>query len=870
MLEDYRKHLEERAAEGIPPRPLNAEQVAGLVELLKSPPVGEEGYLLDLLADRVPPGVDEAAYVKAGFLSAIATGEETCELISRDAAVQLLGNMHGGYNISTLVALLDDPQLAELAAEELKHTLLMFDAFHDVDEKRKAGNAYAADVMESWAEGEWFTSRPELEEKITYTVFKVTGETNTDDLSPAPDAWSRPDIPLHAKAMYKMTRDGLTPQEHGVTGPLAQIDEVKAKGHPVAFVGDVVGTGSSRKSATNSVLWFFGEDLPGIPNKRGGGVCIGSKVAPIFFNTMEDAGALVFEADVEKMSMGDVIDIYPRQGKITNAESGEILAEYQYKSDVILDEVRAGGRINLIIGRGLTERAREALAMGPSELFRKPTQPQDSGKGFTLAQKMVGKACGVEGIRPGTYCEPKMTTVGSQDTTGPMTRDELKDLACLGFSADLTMQSFCHTAAYPKPVDIETQHTLPDFMMNRGGVSLRPGDGIIHSWLNRMLLPDTVGTGGDSHTRFPLGISFPAGSGLVAFAAATGVMPLDMPESILVRFKGEMQPGITLRDLVHAIPLYAIKQGLLTVEKKGKVNAFSGRILEIEGLETLTVEQAFELSDASAERSAAGCTIKLSEHSVAEYLRSNITMLRWMINEGYGDPRTLERRAQKMEAWLANPQLMEADTDAEYKEIIEIDLNQIKEPIVCCPNDPDDAKTLSDVAGDSVDEVFIGSCMTNIGHFRAAGKLLEQYNKTIPTRLWVSPPTKMDKAQLMEEGYYNIFGRVGVRTEMPGCSLCMGNQARVEAGSTVLSTSTRNFPNRLGDGANVYLTSAELAAVGAIIGRIPTAEEYMEYASKINAMSGEVFRYLNFDQMPSFKAAEEQAKAQIIPTLSLV
>lgn len=870
MLEDYRKHFEERAAEGIPPRPLNAEQVAGLVELLKSPPVGEEGYLLDLLADRVPPGVDEAAYVKAGFLSAIATGEETCEMISRDAAVQLLGNMHGGYNISTLVALLDDPQLAELAAEELKHTLLMFDAFHDVDEKRKAGNAYAADVMESWAEGEWFTSRPELEEKITYTVFKVTGETNTDDLSPAPDAWSRPDIPLHAKAMYKMTRDGLTPQEHGVTGPLAQIDEVKAKGHSVAFVGDVVGTGSSRKSATNSVLWFFGEDLPGIPNKRGGGVCIGSKVAPIFFNTMEDAGALVFETDVEKMSMGDVIDIYPRQGKITNAESGEILAEYQYRSDVILDEVRAGGRINLIIGRGLTERAREALAMGPSELFRKPTQPKDSGKGFTLAQKMVGKACGVEGIRPGTYCEPKMTTVGSQDTTGPMTRDELKDLACLGFSADLTMQSFCHTAAYPKPVDIETQHTLPDFMMNRGGVSLRPGDGIIHSWLNRMLLPDTVGTGGDSHTRFPLGISFPAGSGLVAFAAATGVMPLDMPESILVRFKGEMQPGITLRDLVHAIPLYAIKQGLLTVEKKGKVNAFSGRILEIEGLETLTVEQAFELSDASAERSAAGCTIKLSENSVAEYLRSNITMLRWMINEGYGDARTLERRAQKMEAWLANPQLMEADTDAEYKEIIEIDLNQIKEPIVCCPNDPDDAKTLSDVAGDSVDEVFIGSCMTNIGHFRAAGKLLEQYNKTIPTRLWVSPPTKMDKAQLMEEGYYNIFGRVGVRTEMPGCSLCMGNQARVEAGSTVLSTSTRNFPNRLGDGANVYLTSAELAAVGAIIGRIPTAEEYMEYASKINAMSGEVFRYLNFDQMPSFKAAEEQAKAQIIPTLSLV
>lgn len=869
MLEEYRKHVEERALEGIPPKPLTAEQVAGLIELIKAPPAGEEVFLLDLLADRVPPGVDEAAYVKAGFLSAIAKGQETCELINRDAAVQLLGNMHGGYNIETLVELLEDPDLAELAAEELKHTLLMFDAFHDVDEKRKAGNPFAADVMESWAEGEWFTSRPELEEKMTYSVFKVTGETNTDDLSPAPDAWSRPDIPLHAKAMYKMTRDGLSPSEHGVTGPLDQINAIKSKGYPVAFVGDVVGTGSSRKSATNSVLWFFGEDLPGVPNKRGGGVCIGSKVAPIFFNTMEDAGALVFEADVEKMNMGDVIDIYPLEGKITLAATGEVLAQYDYKSDVILDEVRAGGRINLIIGRGLTERAREALDLAPSYLFRKPVQPQDTGKGFTLAQKMVGKACGVEGIRPGTYCEPKMTTVGSQDTTGPMTRDELKDLACLGFSADLTMQSFCHTAAYPKPVDIETQHTLPDFMMNRGGVSLRPGDGIIHSWLNRMLLPDTVGTGGDSHTRFPLGISFPAGSGLVAFAAATGVMPLDMPESILVRFKGEMQPGITLRDLVHAIPLYAIRQVLLTVEKKGKVNAFSGRILEIEGLESLTVEQAFELSDASAERSAAGCTIKLSEASVSEYLRSNITMLRWMINEGYGDPRTLERRAQKMEAWLANPELMVADDDAQYKEIIEIDLADIKEPIVCCPNDPDDAKTLSDVAGDNVDEVFIGSCMTNIGHFRAAGKLLEQYDKTIPTRLWVSPPTKMDKAQLMEEGYYNIYGRVGVRTEMPGCSLCMGNQARVEAGTTVLSTSTRNFPNRLGDGANVYLTSAELAAVGAIVGRIPTAEEYMEYASKIDAMSSEVFQYLNFDKMPSFKQAEEEAKAKIIPTLSV-
>lgn len=869
MLEAYRTHVAERAAEGIPPKPLNPEQVAGLVELLKNPPAGEEAFLLELISDRVPPGVDEAAYVKAGFLSAIVKGEVSSPILSKDAAVQLLGNMHGGYNIETLVALLDDADLAELAAEELKHTLLMFDAFHDVEEKAKAGNQFAQSVLESWAEGEWFTSRPELAEKITVSVFKVTGETNTDDLSPAPDAWSRPDIPLHARAMYKMTRDGLTPELHGEVGPLAQIEEVKAKGYPVAFVGDVVGTGSSRKSATNSVLWFFGEDLPGVPNKRGGGICIGGKVAPIFFNTMEDAGALVFEADVEKMQMGDVIDIFPLEGKITNTETGEVLAEYDYKSDVIIDEVRAGGRINLIIGRGLTEKARESLGLGPSDLFRKPEQPADTGKGYTLAQKMVGKACGVEGIRPGTYCEPKMTTVGSQDTTGPMTRDELKDLACLGFSADLTMQSFCHTAAYPKPVDIDTQHTLPDFIMNRGGVSLRPGDGIIHSWLNRMLLPDTVGTGGDSHTRFPLGISFPAGSGLVAFAAATGVMPLDMPESILVRFKGEMQPGITLRDLVHAIPLYAIKQGLLTVEKKGKKNAFSGRILEIEGLEDLTVEQAFELSDASAERSAAGCTIKLSEDSISEYLNSNITMLRWMIKEGYGDPRTLERRARKMEEWLANPELMTADADAEYAEVIEIDLADIKEPIVCCPNDPDDAKTLSDVAGDKVDEVFIGSCMTNIGHFRAAGKLLEQYKKPLATRLWMSPPTKMDQAQLMEEGYYNIYGKAGVRTEMPGCSLCMGNQARVAAGSTVLSTSTRNFPNRLGDGANVYLTSAELASVGAILGKLPTAEEYQEYASKIDSMSGEVFRYLNFNRMDDFKKAEEDAKANIIPTLNI-
>ncbi|MFT6085247.1 MAG: aconitate hydratase 2/2-methylisocitrate dehydratase [Glaciecola sp.] len=869
MLEDYRKHVEERAAEGIPPKPLNPEQVAGLVELLKNPPAGEEAFLLELISERVPPGVDEAAYVKAVFLSAIAKGEESCDLVSADAAVQLLGNMHGGYNIETLVGLLDNNDLAELAAEELKHTLLMFDAFHDVDEKHKAGNAFATDIMHSWAEGEWFTSRDDLAEKITMSVFKVTGETNTDDLSPAPDAWSRPDIPLHARAMYKMTREGLTPEVHGELGPLAQVEQIKAKGHPVVFVGDVVGTGSSRKSATNSVLWFFGDDLPGVPNKRGGGVCIGGKVAPIFFNTMEDAGALVFEADVDKLNMGDVIDIYPFAGEVKNAETGELLSTFEYKSDVLLDEVRAGGRINLIIGRGLTDKAREALGLETNDMFRKPLVPVASTKGFTLAQKMVGKACGVEGIRPGTYCEPKMTTVGSQDTTGPMTRDELKDLACLGFTADLTMQSFCHTAAYPKPVDIDTQHTLPDFIMNRGGVSLRPGDGIIHSWLNRMLLPDTVGTGGDSHTRFPMGISFPAGSGLVAFAAATGVMPLDMPESILVRFKGEMKPGITLRDLVHAIPLYGIKNGLLTVAKKGKVNAFSGRILEIEGLNDLTVEQAFELSDASAERSAAGCTIKLSEESIAEYLTSNITMLRWMINEGYGDPRTLERRARKMEEWLAKPTLMQADADAEYVEVLEIDLAEINEPILCCPNDPDDARTLSEVAGDKVDEVFIGSCMTNIGHFRAAGKLLEQFKGTLPTRLWMSPPTKMDEAQLMEEGYFSIYGKAGVRMEMSGCSLCMGNQARVLAGATVLSTSTRNFPNRLGDGANVYLCSAEMAAVGAIVGRIPTANEYMEYASKIESMSGEVFRYLNFDRMPKFSKAAEAAKANIIPALNI-
>ncbi len=862
MLEAYRNHVAERAAEGIPPKPLDAEQVAALVELLKNPPAGEEETLLDLITNRVPPGVDEAAYVKAGFLSAIAKGEASSPLIDAESAVRLLGMMLGGYNIETLVSLLDDDKLAAAAAKELKHTLLVFDAFHDVEEKAKAGNAHAKGVMQSWADGEWFTNRPKVPESTKMVVFKVTGETNTDDLSPAPDAWSRPDIPLHANAMFKMARDGITPDEEGARGPIKQINDIKSKGLPVAFVGDVVGTGSSRKSATNSVLWFFGDDIPGVPNKRAGGVCIGNNVAPIFFNTMEDAGALVFEAPVDNMNMGDVIEIRPYDGKILS-EDGKVLSEFELKSDVILDEVQAGGRIPLIIGRGLTDKARASLGLEPANLFRKPEMPKSSDKGFTLAQKMVGRACGLPegtGVRPGTYCEPKMTTVGSQDTTGPMTRDELKDLACLGFSADLTMQSFCHTAAYPKPVDIDTQHSLPDFIMTRGGVSLRPGDGIIHSWLNRMLLPDTVGTGGDSHTRFPLGISFPAGSGLVAFAAATGVMPLDMPESVLVRFKGKMEPGITLRDLVHAIPLYAIKEGLLTVEKKGKKNIFNGRILEIEGLPDLKVEQAFELSDASAERSAAGCTIKLGQESIAEYLTSNITMLRWMIEQGYGDVRTLERRARKMEAWLKNPELMEADKDAEYAAVIEIDLAEIKEPIVCCPNDPDDAKVLSDVAGDKIDEVFIGSCMTNIGHFRAAGKLLDATKAELNTRLWIAPPTKMDEHQLMEEGYYNVFGRVGARTEMPGCSLCMGNQARIAPKSTAISTSTRNFPNRLGTGANVYLGSAELSVVAAILGKLPTPAEYLEYAGKLDAMSGEIYRYLNFNEIESFQKSADEGK----------
>ena len=852
MLEAYRKHVEERAAEGVVPKPLDAEQVAGLVELLKNPPQGEEEFLLDLLENRIPPGVDEAAYVKAGFLAAITRGEASSPLVSREHAAKLLGTMQGGYNIEPLVALLDDEALAPIAVEALSHTLLMFDVFYDVEEKAKAGNQYAQQVLQSWADAEWFLSKPQLAEKVTLTVFKVTGETNTDDLSPAPDAWSRPDIPVHALAMLKNERDGIVPDQPGSIGPIKQIEALKEQGHQLVYVGDVVGTGSSRKSATNSVLWFMGDDIPYVPNKRAGGYVLGGKIAPIFFNTMEDAGALPIEVDVSKLNMGDVIDVYPYEGKVTSHATGEVLAEFSLKTEVLIDEVRAGGRIPLIIGRGLTEKARQSLGLAPSDVFRKPADVADSGKGYSLAQKMVGKACGVTGIRPGTYCEPKMTTVGSQDTTGPMTRDELKDLACLGFSADLVMQSFCHTSAYPKPVDVNTHDTLPDFIMNRGGVSLRPGDGVIHSWLNRMLLPDTVGTGGDSHTRFPLGISFPAGSGLVAFAAATGVMPLDMPESILVRFKGEMQPGITLRDLVHAIPYYGIKQGLLTVEKAGKINEFSGRILEIEGVEHLTVEQAFELSDASAERSAAGCTVKLSQASIEEYLNSNIVMLKWMISEGYGDRRTIERRIAAMQEWLANPELMSADSDAEYAHVIEIDLAEIKEPILCAPNDPDDARLLSEVQGTKIDEVFIGSCMTNIGHFRAAGKLLEKFKGQLDTRLWVAPPTKMDRDQLTEEGYYGIYGRAGVRIETPGCSLCMGNQARVADKATVMSTSTRNFPNRLGTGANVYLSSAELAAVGAILGRIPTVEEYMEYAKQLDATAADTYRYLNFHLMEQY------------------
>ena len=857
MIEEYRLHVKERAEQNIPPLPLDAEQTAALVDLLKEDH-DEPEFLLELLKERIPAGVDQSAYVKAGFLADITTNKTTSPYIDKIEAVKILGTMLGGYNIQPLIECLSLDGLGDEAANALSKTLLIFDAFNEILELSKH-NEFAKKVIDSWAEGEWFTNKPDIQEEIKLTVYKVPGEINTDDLSPATDAWSRPDIPLHALAMFKMPREGLE-------RPLETIEELKAKGNPLAFVGDVVGTGSSRKSATNSVLWHMGDDIPSIPNKKEGGFCFGGKIAPIFFNTLEDSGAFPIECDVSNLSMGQEIILKPYEGKILDADSKEVLSSFELKTEVLLDEVRANGRIPLIIGRQLTDKTREALNLEPTNVFRRPDDEDSSDKGFTLAQKMVGKACGVSGIRPGTYCEPRMATVGSQDTTGPMTRDELKELACLGFSADLVMQSFCHTSAYPKPVDIETQHTLPDFIMNRGGVSLKPGDGIIHSWLNRMLIPDTVGTGGDSHTRFPMGISFPAGSGLVAFAATLGVMPLDMPESVLVKFTGEMQPGITLRDLVNAIPYAAIQSGLLTVAKEGKKNIFSGKCLEIEGLPNLKVEQAFELSDASAERSASGCTVRLNKEPIIEYLESNIIMLRWMIASGYGDVKTIERRAQAMEEWIKNPELLEPDPNAEYAEVIEINLNEIKEPLLACPNDPDDIKPLSEVCGDVIDEVFIGSCMTNIGHFRAASHLLKKYDGT-KAKLWISPPTKMDEEQLKEEGVFETFVSSGARTEMPGCSLCMGNQARVLAGATVVSTSTRNFPNRLGDGANVYLASAELAAISSIVGKLPTVEEYMEYMNEINPFSNDIYKYLNFDEIPAYVTS---AKSADIPVINIV
>ena len=857
MLNEYKKHEQERAEQNIPPLPLDPDQTSQLVDLLKSNH-DESDLLLHLLKERVPAGVDQSAYVKAAFLADITTGESSSPYLSKLEAVNILGTMLGGYNIQPLIECLKIDELGDAAANALSKTLLIFDAFNEIFDLSHT-NQHAKKVINAWAEGEWFTSKQDIPEQVKLTVYKVPGEINTDDLSPATDAWSRPDIPLHALAMFKMPREGLDK-------PLETIEELKKKGNPLVFVGDVVGTGSSRKSATNSVLWHMGDEIPCIPNKKEGGFCFGSKIAPIFFNTLEDSGAFPIELDVSNMEMGQEIILEPHNGKVLDANTNEVISTFELKTEVLLDEVRANGRIPLIIGRQLTDKTREALDLEPTTIFRRPDSQDDSDKGYTLAQKMVGKACGVSGIRPGTYCEPRMSTVGSQDTTGPMTRDELKELACLGFSADLVMQSFCHTAAYPKPVDIETQHNLPDFIMNRGGVSLRPGDGIIHSWLNRMLLPDGVGTGGDSHTRFPIGISFPAGSGLVAFAATLGVMPLDMPESVLVRFKGEMQPGITLRDLVNAIPYAAIQKGLLTVAKEGKKNIFSGRCLEIEGLPNMKVEQAFELSDASAERSASGCTVRLNKEPIIEYLKSNIVMLRWMIASGYGDAKTLERRAQAMEEWIENPELLEPDENAEYAEIIEIDLNEIKEPLLACPNDPDDIKPLSEVANTDIQEVFIGSCMTNIGHFRAAGTLLNKYNET-KARLWVVPPTKMDEKQLMEEGIYNVFGTSGARTELPGCSLCMGNQARVLANSTVVSTSTRNFPNRLGDGANVFLASAELAAISSIIGKLPTPEEYQKYMEDINPLSDEIYRYLNFNEIETYI---ESANSAEIPTINIV
>ncbi len=845
FIEEYRKEAEERAKQGIPPKPLTAKQVSEVIELLKQVPIVEEEFLMDLLLNRVPPGVDDAAYVKAAFLRDIIKGHTKTATISPKHAVEILGTMLGGYNVGPLVEALshEDEEVAGVAAEALKKTLLVYDAFNDVVELSK-NNKFAKEVLESWANAEWFLNRPELPKSLKVVVFKVPGETNTDDLSPASEAWSRSDIPLHALSMLKAKM------------PDAQdtIKRLKEEtGLPVAFVGDVVGTGSSRKSGINSVQWWIGEDIPHVPNKRTGGIIIGSIIAPIFFNTAEDSGALPIEAPVDNLETGDVIEIRPYEGKIL--KEGTVVSEFKLKPNTLPDEVRAGGRIPLIIGRGLTRKARAILGMPEENIFARPKQPEGKeGVGYTLAQKMVGRACGMEGVRPGMYIEPETLTVGSQDTTGAMTRDEIKELAAISFGADFVLQSFCHTAAYPKPADIELQHTLPEFITSRGGVSLKPGDGVIHSWLNRMVLPDTVGTGGDSHTRFPIGISFPAGSGLVAFAAVTGSMPLNMPESVLVRFSGELQPGITLRDLVNAIPYFAIKQGLLTVEKKNKKNIFAGRVLEIEGLPFLKVEQAFELSDASAERSAAACTVALDEEPVIEYLKSNIKLIEKMIEAGYEDKRTLERRMKKMQEWLKEPKLMRADKNAEYAAVIEIDLNEITEPIVACPNDPDDVATLSEVLSNQnrphkIDEVFVGSCMTNIGHYRALGEILKGEGQ-VPVRLWIAPPTKMDEEELIEEGYYSVYAAAGVRTEIPGCSLCMGNQARVRDGAVVFSTSTRNFDNRMGKGAKVYLGSAELAAVAAILGRIPTKEEYLEIVpKKLAGKEDKVYSYLNFDQI---------------------
>src|SRR5210317_1342082 len=848
MLKEYLSHKIEREKQNLPPLSLNPEQTVELVKLIKEN-TKDHNFLIDLLIHRVPAGVDQAAFVKAAFLTDIANEKIQVKNISPKKSIDLLGTMLGGYNVQSLVKLLET-KFAEQAFLALSKITLIFDSFYDVETLHQAGNEFATKLMQSWAEAEWFNAKNNVPNIIEGVVFKVDGETNTDDLSPAQEAFCRADIPLHAQSMLKTK----------IPNALEIISTLKEKGLPIIYVGDVVGTGSSRKSALNSLQWHMGNPIPFIPNKNSGGIILGGKIAPIFFNTAEDSGALPIECDVTKMNTGDVLAINTKNLNIHI--NGKCLTSFLLRPATLFDELRAGGRIPLIIGKDLTSKARKSLNLEPSKQFIFVDNNIGSKKGFTLAQKMVGLACGVEGIRPGVYCEPKITTVGSQDTTGAMTRDELKELACLGFSADLVMQSFCHTAAYPKPTDLDLQHTLPDFMSSRGGVSLKAGDGVIHSWLNRMILPDTVGTGGDSHTRFPIGISFPAGSGLVAFAAALGVMPLDMPESVLVKFKGKMQPGITLRDLVNAIPYQAIQDGLLTVAKEGKKNIFSGRILEIEGLPHLKAEQAFELSDASAERSAAACTIKLDEAPIREYLSSNITLLKWMIADGYGDPRTIARRIQAMEAWLNNPELMEADADAEYAEVIEIDLNDIQEPLLACPNDPDDVKPLSEVQGTAIDEVFIGSCMTNIGHYRAAGELLKKVG-SIPTRLWIAPPTRMDEHQLMDEGYYAIYGKAGARTEMPGCSLCMGNQARVADHATVVSTATRNFPNRLGNGANVYLASAELAAVASIIGRLPTVAEYMEYAKEIDSMADNIYRYMNFHQIAEFQAKAKEANIPV-------